>query len=71
MGGEPAGGSGGGRERGKRGEHPYPMGRVSYSPQSSSEIKSKMVHYTFLYISFPSLLDYDVKMPNFSFYGEP
>ena len=28
------------------------------------------VHYTFLYISFPFLHDYDVKMPNFAFYGE-
>ena len=27
------------------------------------------VHHTFLYISFPFLQDYDVKMPNFSFYG--
>ena len=29
-----------------------------------------MVHYTFLYISFPFLHYYDVKMPNFAFYGE-
>ena len=28
------------------------------------------VHHTFLYISLPSLHDYDVKMPNFTFYGE-
>ena len=27
------------------------------------------VHHAFLYISLPSLLDYDVKMPNFTFYG--
>ena len=27
------------------------------------------VHYTFLYISFPSLHDYDVKMPNCAFCG--
>ena len=27
------------------------------------------VHHSFLYISLPSLLDYDVKMPNFKFYG--
>ena len=27
------------------------------------------VHHAFLYISLPSLRDYDVKMPNFSFYG--
>ena len=27
------------------------------------------VHHTFLYISFPFLHDYDVKMPNFVFYG--
>ena len=26
------------------------------------------VHHAFLYISFPSLQDYDVKMPNFTFY---
>ena len=26
------------------------------------------VHHTFLYISFPFLHDYDVKMPNFAFY---
>ena len=27
------------------------------------------VHHAFLYISLPSLHDYDVKMPNFTFYG--
>ena len=27
------------------------------------------VHHTFLYISLPSLHDYDVKMPNSKFYG--
>ena len=27
------------------------------------------VQHTFLYISLPSLQDYDVKMPNFTFYG--
>ena len=27
------------------------------------------LHHTFLYISFPFLHDYDVKMPNFAFYG--
>ena len=27
-----------------------------------------MVHQTFLYISLPSPHDYDVKMPNFTFY---
>ena len=27
------------------------------------------VHHTCLYISFPFLHDYDVKMPNFAFYG--
>ena len=26
------------------------------------------VHHAFLYISLPSLHDYDVKMPNFTFY---
>ena len=28
------------------------------------------VHHTILYISLPSLHDYYVKMPNFTFYGE-
>ena len=27
------------------------------------------VHHAFLYISLPSLHDYDVKMPNYKFYG--
>ena len=27
------------------------------------------VHHAFLYISSPLLHDYDVKMPNFTFYG--
>ena len=27
------------------------------------------VRHAFLYISLPSLHDYDVKMPNFTFYG--
>ena len=27
------------------------------------------VHHAFLYISLPSLRDYDVKMPNCKFYG--
>ena len=64
--GKPAGGCGGGGEgEGKERTTPvsYGLNCVSYSPQSSSEIKSKMLHHTFLYISFPSLLDYDVKMP--------
>ena len=28
------------------------------------------LHHTFLYISLPSLHDYDVKMPNFTISGE-
>ena len=58
-------GGGGGEGEGKERTTPlsYGLNCVSYSPQSSSEIKSKMLHHTFLYISFPSLLDYDVKMP--------
>ena len=27
------------------------------------------MHHTFFYISLPSLHNYDVKMPNFTFYG--
>jgi len=29
------------------------------------------VQHAFLYISLPSLLDYDVKLPHFTFYGGP
>ena len=35
-----------------------------------SKTTTSHVHHTFLYISFPFLHDYDVKMPNFAFYGE-
>ena len=34
-----------------------------------STTKTSHVQHTFLYISFPFLHDYDVKMPNFTFYG--
>ena len=30
---------------------------------------TSQMHHTFLYISFPFLHDYDVKMPNFALYG--
>ena len=30
---------------------------------------TSQVHHTFLYISFPFLHDYEVKMPNFALYG--
>ena len=33
-----------------------------------SKTTTSHVHHTFLYISFPFLHDYDVKMPNFAFY---
>ena len=35
-----------------------------------SKTTTSHVHRTYLYISFPFLHDYDVKMPNFAFYGE-
>ena len=35
-----------------------------------SKTKTLHVHHTFLYISFPFLHDYDVKMSKFAFYGE-
>ena len=35
-----------------------------------SKTTTSQVHHVFLYISFPFLHDYDVKMPNFVFYGE-
>jgi len=34
-----------------------------------SKTTSLLVHHAFLYISLPLLHDYDVKMPNFTFYG--
>ena len=34
-----------------------------------SKTTTSHVHHTFLYISFPFSHDYDVKMPNFAFYG--
>ena len=34
-----------------------------------SKTTTSHVHHTFLFISFPFLHDYDVKMPNFAFYG--
>ena len=34
-----------------------------------NETSSLQVHYAFLFISLPLLHDYDVKMPNFTFYG--
>ena len=34
-----------------------------------SKTTTSHVHHTFLHISFPILHDYDVKMPNFAFYG--
>ena len=34
-----------------------------------SKTTSLHVHHAFLYISLPLLHDYDVKMPNFTFYG--
>ena len=33
-----------------------------------SKTTTSHVHHTFLYISFPFLHDYDVKMPHFTFY---
>jgi len=35
-----------------------------------SKTNTLHVYLTFLYISLPSLKNYDVKMPNFTFYGE-
>ena len=34
-----------------------------------SKTTTSHVHHAFLYISFLFLHDYDVKMPNFAFYG--
>ena len=32
--------------------------------------KATLPHYTFLYIFLPSMHDFEVKLPNFTFYGE-
>ena len=34
-----------------------------------SKTTSLLVHHAVLYISLPLLLDYDIKMPHFTFYG--
>ena len=52
------------QRRGQQREH-HKNNRVNKKKQQLC-----MVHYTFLYISFPFLHYYDVKMPNFAFYGE-
>ena len=31
--------------------------------------KATLPHYTFLHISLPSMHDFEVKLPNFTFYG--
>ena len=38
---------------------------------SNSKTTSLFVHHAFLYISLPLLHDYNVKLPNFAFYGGP
>ena len=58
----------------------FPIGRFSNDDGDGNEnVKTAMgllskttslhVHHAFLYISLPLLHDYDVKMPNFTFYG--
>ena len=51
------------QQRGRQWEHQKTIGLISKTTTSH-------VHHTFLYISFPFLHDYNVKMPNFTFYGE-
>ena len=50
------------QRRGRQRERQKTIGLISKTTTSH-------VHHTFLYISFPFLHDYDVKMPNFAFYG--
>ena len=76
------GGRGGvGRCRGWRGrERLWALGSFSNDDGDGNEDVKKAigllrktttlhVHHAFLYISLPSLHDYDVKMPNCKFYG--
>ena len=50
------------QRRGRQRERQKTIGLISKTTTSH-------VHHTILYISFPFLHDYDVKMPNFAFYG--
>ena len=49
------------QRRGRQQERQKAKGLISKATTSH-------VHHTSLYISFPCLHDYDVKMPNFAFY---
>ena len=51
------------QRRGRQRERQKTIGLISNTTTSH-------VHNTFLYISFPFLHDYEVKMPNFALYGE-
>ena len=50
------------QRRGRQQERKKKIGLISKTTTSH-------VQHTFLFISFPFLHDYDVKMPNFAFYG--
>ena len=43
-------------------------GNENVKKQLVSKTTTLHVHHAFLYISLPSLHDYDVKLPNFTFY---
>ena len=49
--------------------HTPSIGSFSDDDGLLSKTTTFHVHHAFLYISLPSLHDYDVKMPNFTFYG--
>ena len=49
------------QRRGRQRERQKTIGLISKT--------TSHVHHTFLYISFKFVHDYDVKMPNFAFYG--
>ena len=51
-----------GRQQERQKHNRFTIGLISKTTTSH-------VHHTFFYISFPFLHDYDVKMPNFAFYG--
>ena len=50
------------QRRGQQLERQKTLGLISKTTTSHAQ-------HTFWYISFPFLHDYDVKMPNFAFYG--
>ena len=46
------------------------LGTLRSNDATVTRTSTSHVHHTFLYIYIPFLHNYDVKLPNFTFYGE-